>query len=465
MTRNDSTDDGTDRDRLTRRRLLYSGAVSSLIFTAGCGSGGSDSGTDDGSDGGSDGDGDGGSDGGGDGGMDTDTDGGMDGDATTLSVASWGGETEQEIVNGILDEYDSSNDSVRIEYQNTPFGEYSQTLQTQFAGDEEPDVFYLIADDAPTFMRNGALLALDDYVRGDDAFNLDDILDNLLEPFTYEGTIYGIPKDFTPVGLMYNTAHLDQAGAPDPETWSDMRTALEMVKSETDVEYPMAVGSQPRNTLMQLVWQNGGDVLNEDGTEAVIGSQEAIEALEFLNGLVEDDLAGIYEQDIEATWAAPALGEGTTTMAMTGAWVISTLEGDYSEVYDALEVGMPVPEGGEEATVVFTTSWSASANTDAPDAAAGLVKALTNEEGMWDWASTGTALPSRQSLLERDFYDDRPLLDGLGDLGSVGRPLVFGPKTPTILDSIMTEAEAVLTGDKDPATALENAQRQINQEL
>ncbi|ESP89781.1 ABC transporter substrate-binding protein [Candidatus Halobonum tyrrellensis] len=387
------------------------------------------------------------------------------GETTTLNVASWGEGLEREIVEEILTNYESSKQGVEVDYQNTPNEQYSQNLQTQFAGGEEPDVFYLIADEAPTFMRNSALLGIGSDLRDAEEYDFEDLLDNLVEPFTYEGTVYGVPKDFTPVGLFYNSDHLDAAGVSAPTTWSELRSVLEAIAESTDVDYPMAVGSQPRNTLLALVWQNGGDVLSEDGSEAVIGSPEAVEAMEFLDGLVEDDLAGIYGNDIDATWAPPAMGPGTISMSMTGAWSVSTLEQDYADVYEATEVGLPIPEGGEEATISFTTAWAASANTDAPDASVELIQSLTNAEGMWEWVSTGTALPARQSLLERDFYDDRPLLSGLGDLAEVAHPMVFGPQTSTILDIIMNEAEAVLTGSKSPETAMTNAERQINSEL
>jgi multiple sugar transport system substrate-binding protein len=401
------------------------------------------------------------------GGDSTDTessDGGSSG-TTTITAASWGEGLEREIVTEILNNYEQSTEGVEVEYQNTPNEQYSQNLQTQFAGGEEPDVFYLISDEAPTFMQNSALLSIGSQLQNAEDYDFDDLLDNLLEPFTYEGTVYGIPKDFTPVGLFYNTNHLEAAGVSAPETWSELRSALEAISEETDVDYPMAVGSQPRNTLVQLIWQNGGNVLSEDGSESLVGSQEAIEAMQFLNDLVEDDLAGIYGSDLDATWAPPAMGPGTISMAMTGAWSVSTLEADYADVYEATEVGMPIPEGGQEATISFTTAWAASANTEAPQPSIDLIKALTDTEGMWEWVSTGTALPARESLLDRDFYDDRPLLSGLGDLGQVARPMVFGPQTSTVLDTIMNEAEAVLTGSKDPETAMTDAERQINEQL
>jgi multiple sugar transport system substrate-binding protein len=437
---------GENDRRITRRRLVQAATAAGIAGLAGCaGAGGRDQGTET---------------------TTTASDG--DGNARSLTVASWGGEVEQEIVTGILQDYDDQHENVSVEYNNTPFDQYSEKLKTQFAGNTEPDVFYLIADDAPTFMRNGALLELDPYVQNSDDYDFEPILDNLLEAFQYDGATYGVPKDFTSVGLFHNTAHLEEAGVDNSlETWSDLRSALETVKQETDVEYPMAFQSQPRNTLVQLIWQNGGRVLNEAGDESLLGSQEAIEALEFLVGLRDDELAGLYGSDLSSTWAAPALGEGNVTATMTGAWAVSTLEQEYSDRFESLKVAnpMPIPEGGQEATIVFTTSWSASANTDAPEMSADLIKALTSTEGMWKWVKTGTALPAREPLLERDFYDERELLGGLANLAEIGRPLVFGPNTSRILDTVMSEAEGALTGSQSAAEAMEAAQRQINNDV
>ncbi|PSP55759.1 hypothetical protein BRC82_04020 [Halobacteriales archaeon QS_1_67_19] len=445
MANTSNSDRGADDRRITRRRLVQAATAAGIAGLAGCAGGDSTS-------------------------QDTETtqtttasDGGAE---TTLTVASWGGDVEQDIVTGILDDYDSQHPNVAVEYNNTPFDQYAEKLKTQFAGNTEPDVFYLIADDAPTFMRNGALLELDPYVKDADDYDFEPILDNLLDPFQFEGKTFGIPKDFTSVGLFHNTAHLEQASVDNSmETWDDLRTALDTVKQQTDVEFPMAFGSQPRNTLVQLIWQNGGRVLNEAGDEAVMGSQEAIEALEFLVGLKEDGLAGLYGDDLSATWAAPALGEGNVTATMTGAWSVSTLEQEYSDQFENLRVANPTPAGGQEATIVFTTSWSASANTDDPEASAGLIKDLTSNEGMWEWVETGTALPSRKPLLERDFYDERELLGGLADLAEIGRPLVFGPQTTKILNTLMSEAEGALTGSKSAADAMQAAERQINDDV
>jgi len=387
---------------------------------------------------------------------------------TTLNVASWGGDVESGIVESILEDYDSSNQNINVEYQNIPFSEYSTKLQTQFSGGTEPEVFYLASGSAPQYMQNGALLALDSYVEGSDGYAYDDILDNLLSAFQYEGTTYGIPKDFTPVGLFINGGHLEDAGAnTSPETWSELRSAFETVKANTDVEYPFAFGSRPRNTLVQLIWQNGGRVLAEDNSECVVGSTAAIEALQYLLDLRNDGLAAVYGNEISPTWAAPSLGQETVTAAMTGAWSISTLNEEYGSVADSLSVAdpMPIPSGGQQATIVFTTSWSASSQQDTKQASAELIKSLTSKEGMWQWTKTGTALPARESLLDKEFYDDRPLLDGMTNLADYGRPFLFGINHSEVVDTVMSEVEGAVTGAKSADAALKDAERQLNSEV
>ncbi len=384
----------------------------------------------------------------------------------TISASSWATGTEDEIVTRILSEYDQAHPEVNVVYQNIPSG-FDQQLKTEYAGGTEPDVFYLSAEEAPQYMENEALLDMTPYIQNA-AYNVDGLIDNLISAFQHQGKTYGIPKDYTPVGIYYNEAHLQKAGTKTTfDTWDDFRTALEDVKRKTEIEYPLAFNSEPRETFLPLVWQNGGAVLNEDGTECVIGSTEAIEALQFLMDLYDDGLAGMYSAEIPVDWGAPALGENHTTAAMGGAWFVSALQEEYPETTKSLQMvkRMPKPPGGERATLLLTTAWAPSATPTDKKGAAGLVKALTNQQGMWAWAKTGTALPSRQSLLERNFYNKQPLLGNIANLTEGGYPLQFGLNTGRIIDTVLSEVEGAVSGDNSADSAMKSAERLINNNI
>lgn len=382
----------------------------------------------------------------------------------TLTVASWGEGVEREIVERILDNYDQGHRNVNVAYQSIPNDQYSQTLKTRYAGDTEPDVFYLATERALQYMESDAVLDLTPYLENDSDFVVDDLLDDLLSAFQHEGKTYGIPKDFTPVGMYYNGAHLERAGVGVPETWDDLRGAFEAVKRKTDVEYPFGFYDQPTNTLYPLILQNGGAVLNESGTRCVVGSTEAVEALEFLVGLHDDGLGGRYSSEISASWIAPSMGEELSTAGMAGAWCVPTFEEEYANTFESIDLfdPTPIPRGGQQSTTLLTVAWAASATPTNEKAAAQLVKALTSKQGMWDWAKTKIALPSRQSLLDRPFYDQQPILDKLASFADGGKPFRFGLHHERVNNTIMSEVEGALAGVKSPDSAMKSAQRLIN---
>src|SRR5690606_18366165 len=85
----------------------------------------------------------------------------------------------------------------------------------------------------------------------------------------------------------YREAGLDP-DAP-PQTWEEFLDASialtrELPNGEMQYGFGIAGGGEVGNMLarsLPFIWMNGGDVLNEDYTEAVIDSPEAIEAVQF----------------------------------------------------------------------------------------------------------------------------------------------------------------------------------------
>ena len=72
----------------------------------------------------------------------------------------------------------------------------------------------------------------------------DDIYPSLREAFTYDGTWYCPPKDFSTLGLVYDPAALEAAGVAVPTTWDELAAAAAALTTDTQaglamgVEYP-----------------------------------------------------------------------------------------------------------------------------------------------------------------------------------------------------------------------------------
>lgn len=101
------------------------------------------------------------------------------------------------------------------------YSAYWQKLTTEIASGSPPDLFWDNLDYFPTFVKDGALLSVQPFIKKYHV-NLSSYYSNLLPLFKYHSQYYAIPKDWDTVGLVYNKKMLAKAGLPAPTnlTWN-----------------------------------------------------------------------------------------------------------------------------------------------------------------------------------------------------------------------------------------------------
>ena len=112
----------------------------------------------------------------------------------------------------------------------------------------------------------------------------DEIIPATLDTVTYDGKIWGMPQQTDAAFLYYRT---DQVKEP-PATWQEVYQAA---KANDGIVYQGAPYEGLTCNFLELAFAAGGEVLNEDGTEAVIDSPENVKALEFMVNGVKDGTA------------------------------------------------------------------------------------------------------------------------------------------------------------------------------
>ncbi|MFC5368710.1 ABC transporter substrate-binding protein [Salinirubrum litoreum] len=443
------TGDATQTGQITRRRLVEGVGASALTAAlAGClggGGGGSDPTATDG--------------------------GGGSTDATTTQVpqrqiqlSGWtSNQEEKQLLSDLVGTFEESHDNVDVDYSPVE-SKYKQKLKTQLGAGNAPDVFYVDAKYFGSFASQGALLSLDSMVESGQ-IDTDAFFQPLLDAFRFDGTLYGVPKDFSTLGLYSNTALFEEAGAnPEPATWSELRTSLQTVVDETDVKSGMIEYANAR-WWKALIYQNGGQIMSDDGSEAVFASDAGVEALQYMVDLKKDGLLSV-PSELGADWHGQALGNGEVASAVIGPWAIPYLRGNHSEVNEATDVfHLPIPEGGEKGTAAYTVSYSVSANTSAPGAAQTLVSALTDSEGMARWAEKGVALSARPAHAELEFYQNNPRYRTHLEAGEWSHPVAYGAQSEAVINRLHPQLEGAMLEEKSPREALETAQSTINDEV
>ena len=343
-------------------------------------------------------------------------------DTTALRIALWAGGHELAIEQRVAARYEELRPGTRLILEPAPNG-YEERLLTSIAAGRPPDVYLLDSPDIPTFVERGLAVDLAPWQEAL-GFRVDSVFPPVLNAFRRDGSLFALPKDFTPMVLYANRGVLARAGVelppvanrPAPEgpegqagpapgwTWDDFRSAARAVTRDTDGDGRTDVFGFdfPRNLYqwVPFVWSAGGDILAPDGTGATgfLDAPPALAAYEFLTGLAEEGLtpgAQFVQQGDPAREARFA--SGAQAFLLSGHWTLPV----FRDLVDAggLDLAiLPIPHhpSREAATsVLYASGWAVPPNAPNLRRAIDLAGFLASPEAQRIRAAAGLAMPSR----------------------------------------------------------------------
>lgn len=90
--------------------------------------------------------------------------------------------------------------------------------------------------------------------------------------FTYDGAVYALPETITYPVMFYRKDILKEISLEVPETWDDVKVAM-TVLAKNQMEFGMLANEQ---IFASLLYQNGGQYYNEDGSASALDSDIAV---------------------------------------------------------------------------------------------------------------------------------------------------------------------------------------------
>ena len=390
-------------------------------------------------------------------------------DGAVLRVSSWGNPAEQKVNTDSFARFNAIYPNVKITYEPQP-DNFQTKIKADFAGSTEPDVFYLDSSLMTALAPEGLLLPLDDAMQAG-SVKADDYVGELVSLFQADGKTYALPKDQGSLALFVNNDIAQKAGV-DPaslKTWDDVTAAA---KKMTSGEGPAKVYGMCSNADSQrgtaFILQTGNPII-ENG-KAVFNQDNAVKAVEWWASFKKDGSGELFKE-LGAGWCGEAFAKNRVGMVIEGGWMLPFLadpnNGAESLKYTALP--LPTPADGQQATLVFTNGWAASARTKYPKAAAALVLYLTSAANQKPILETGFALPTIKSLLNDPYFTENPNAKVLADAPSYGKvaDLVFGgpAKKDDVLKPIGDALERIFSAGDDVKTALDQGAQEADQVL
>ena len=376
-----------------------------------------------------------------------------------IRMSGWGSSpAETELLEQVLADFEAANPNITVNFE-TVAQQYDVKLQTDLAAGSAADVFYVDSSYAQDLMSRGVLLPLDPHM-AEAGISPDDYYPGLIQAFQWDGVTYGLPKDFSPLAMLYNAEMFAAAGIENPPTtWDELRTAAETLTDQ--LGFPAVVYPAEFARFIAFLYQAGGGVTSPDAKEFTIDSDATTEALEFYYGLYEAGLAAT-PADAGAEWPGDALVKELAAIVFEGNWFFPFKEENAPD----LEIGiaeMPAGPGGK-GTPAFTVSYSISANTEVPDEAWTLVSYLTGPEGMTTWTSLGLAMPSRPDVAAQwaqQFPERQPYVAA----GEYARAWQFGPGTNRFISNANNILDGLFAGEIDVAAAKEQLVQRAQEDI
>ena len=338
---------------------------------------------------------------------------------------------------------------------------YQQALLTQLGAGEAPDVFWIPGAEIANFATRGVILNLRDLADATDHSDADFYPGPMAELTTNSETgvvdagnyLWGLPRDVSAFALYLNNDLILEAGAEDPRElaaagewdWDAFRRVSEDLSALGGDVSPYGQSSWwgPVGYWMNAA---GGGFYTDDRSACNLASPESIAGLEFVSDFYADGLALTFGEDPE-----PVFKAGNVGMFQNGRWATPGIR---EVTFDWDVVKLPDGPGGPS-NWLFWGAYVVNADTQYPEEAWALVKALTEADVQGQVTDLGASVPSRVSQAALDAFllasppaNNQAFLDGLAENPTTEAPDWIGD-WPSYSSGLTTEAGAVISGARD----------------
>lgn len=311
----------------------------------------------------------------------------------TLTVASFYNTGSASGWDGLVAKFQETYPNVNVEVQETSGQtEYLTKLTAQLASGTSPDIIAVENNHIAKFVESNLLLPLNDMIEADADFSIDEYYPHLVERYTFDGQIYGIPYDAQPSGMFfYNKGLFDEAGIAYPDetwTWDDMLDAA-ITLTKKDESGRITQYGVLANIWMNYVYSNGGSIMDDinNPTTCVLNSAESIEAVQFMVDLMQKYEVMPTPETLNTTGISGADMFATNQLAMylDGFWAIVDLPDRWADIDVGLTM-FPMSNNGGRAVTTGGTAYCVANGSKHPELAFEFVKYFMGPEG-WEAAS------------------------------------------------------------------------------
>ncbi|MET0925795.1 MAG: ABC transporter substrate-binding protein [Solirubrobacterales bacterium] len=402
-------------------------------------------------------------------------DSGGDSSGEPVEITFWHGQTQgpAELLQQMIDDFNKTHPDVVVSKDSGGVNS-DRMLQKVTAGlqaDNYPDIAYIYGSDLANLAQGEQLVDLTSAI-DDGQLDWDRFVDAGTEAVTVDDKPRAVPAFIDNLAVVYNKKIFDDAGVPYPTddwTWDDfLATAAELNDPDAGIAGFGWPGTGDEDTtwrIWPLVWQQGGDIVNEDGSAVGFDGASGEAALEVVAQAASD--GSVYLDSTAGSERMQQLfASGKMAMNVAGPY---TLPEYVDAKVDYGVVSMP-SFGDEHTTIAGPDTWAIFDNGDERVAAAiEFMDWFSEPEQQLRWITEAGSLPLTTDVEDAEGYSDYqkslPGLEKFIENTDLARTRATVPEYPQISQAMGKAVASVLYGEADPSEALSEAVDTANSEL
>lgn len=292
----------------------------------------------------------------------------------TLSYGVWD-QNQKAAMQELATAFTATHPNITVDVQLTPWEGYWTKLKAAATGGSAPDVFWMNGPNFQLYASNGVISANPEQV------DTSVYPKALVDLYTYDGKVFGLPKDMDTVGVWYNKKLFDAAQVAYPKdgwTWADFQAAAAKLTEEAKGVYGTAAElTSFQEYQYDTIAQAGGYVIGPDGKTSGYADPKTIAGLKFWTDLI----AAKHSPDLKTmtdTVPLQLFEAGKVAMYWGGSWNAAEFTGnDYTK--DKVDVAV-LPKGEKQATIIHGVANEVSAKSEHPKQAWEFVKYLGSKD-------------------------------------------------------------------------------------
>lgn len=366
----------------------------------------------------------------------------------------------------LLKDWEKENDC-KVNLTVIPWDKYEETYTTALNSGEGPNVGYMYNEMFPTYIDAGAVEDMSSYVTDEDKKEYKYLSNgNMMDGQYGWPLVTGVP-----FVLYYNEDILNALGEKAPETWDDFARICQEATKDTDGDgkvdqYGFACGMNTSDIgAMQILnayyysalWQNGGQVYNDDLKSVSFADEAGKEAVTWLKGLTsymnEDFMSLSWSDAFSNVFGAGKAAFGITRSSQTDG---TTFAETYPDLNWNFVTSLKNKDFGTFGATDCLTLMSACEDKDL---AMDFIKYVTGSEFMTAYHAKcpGAALTESEPYvgdekMEKIYTEDKDKWHGIQ----------AGPCGTQILNQLAADFQGIMSGETSVDEGLKEAEDYAN---